>query len=758
MVINMKDDGSKYMDMLDLNYSSKNIDQEEEDAGSKYMDMLDPSYSSLNMDNTNVSEQDINDGSQYLDMLELPSTNVEQLPEQQTVDMPEEKSGLDSTIDKIITPIGKGVAGTLTTPRQLFDLMGLQESMLDMVSPKIVESVPQLYGVKLYKAFKDYNSGDKENKTLNKYLPSYEQVYNQFKEMGLPDVEAETGAGKLGQTILEFISASPSKKWKTILDLTVSAIGSDILGNLAEGTSFEPASRAIGSVLGGSTAAGVRAIREPKAQKELLKNVREIPEEELRSAQKVQEASQELGMPLSAAEAIDSPTLRQKASNLAQTEGGAPVFENFMRDRASKEINIGDVNQTRKLGTSTAVPKKFIDQITEGNLSPDDVAYKIREGAKKAIVGAEKSRTAQTQMYYNIAKDQTVTKDQVQSLKGLLDTQINEASDPNLRKYFKSIKNELGLAQKGVKGNEIKFGKVSDIFKYARDSLKQRNIGDNAIAKNARVKAGQFLDEMQGTLENISKDYVLGNKLYSEISKEIVDPLKRSKIGQLSGNILEEQPAIAASLNDAIAAVSNIDTVRPQDIKQVASELNKVDKTLFPSIVKVYLQKNLDKSTKELISGAPQNVGAKFRKAIYGTDQQKENLKELISQVAVSNNQNPNKVWRGWNKMLTVMERSGTIPGVGSQTQPRQALQQQLSQNVVSDILEIPSFNPGKVLSDRQKIKAYERSSKQMAELLTQPDSVKKLSDLANLSTTSARAKDIAIQLIQVSRELQQED
>jgi hypothetical protein len=79
-----------------------------------------------------------------------------------------------------------------------------------------------------------------------------------------------------------------------------------------------------------------------------------------------------------------------------------------------------------------------------------------------------------------------------------------------------------------------------------------------------------------------------------------------------------------------MSVISDWQEARPRDIIQTASELNKVDRTVFPSMVRNELESAFNTASKDLLTGENRNIGAKFRQNVYGNDQQKQNLKAMF--------------------------------------------------------------------------------------------------------------------------------
>jgi hypothetical protein len=140
-------------------------------------------------------------------------------------------------------------------------------------------------------------------------------------------------------------------------------------------------------------------------------------------------------------------------------------------------------------------------------------------------------------------------------------------------------------------------------------------------------------------------------------------------VGKVAGKGFD--PQTFPTYSRVMGVLSDPQLARPETIKQVYTALNAADKTAFPGIARVHLENVFDTAAKDLQSGANRMGGANFRNAIMGTAQQKENFRATLQGVAKAQGLPENELYNGFMRTMDVLDRTGRIPGIGSQTAGR---------------------------------------------------------------------------------------
>ncbi len=179
------------------------------------------------------------------------------------------------------------------------------------------------------------------------------------------------------------------------------------------------------------------------------------------------------------------------------------------------------------------------------------------------------------------------------------------------------------------------------------------------------------------------------------------------------------------------------ETANPERIKNLATEIGKVDKEAFPNVTRAYLESKLNTSLKDLQGRRNPAAGANFRNAIEGTPKDKA----MIEETAKTQGQDPKKVYSGFRNLLDVLDATGRVPGMGSQTQSRMENAAMARKNPVSGAVETVSTTPTHRIAKWMDDMMYKGTYAKLADVFTSPESVKEMQKLSKLPPTSIEAQ-----------------
>ena len=138
-----------------------------------------------------------------------------------------------------------------------------------------------------------------------------------------------------------------------------------------------------------------------------------------------------------------------------------------------------------------------------------------------------------------------------------------------------------------------------------------------------------------------------------------------------------------------------------------------------------------NENNQNLQSGANQFGAAKFVSTVTGNPNQKANLKTLISESASP------EAWKGFETMLDVFQAQGKRLPAGSATAFNQAAMEELKGGGLVKAALTP-FKPSKIMDVFEEFRLGS-NTKKLADLLTDPDGIKKLEALANTKPNTAK-------------------
>jgi hypothetical protein len=156
--------------------------------------------------------------------------------------------------------------------------------------------------------------------------------------------------------------------------------------------------------------------------------------------------------------------------------------------------------------------------------------------------------------------------------------------------------------------------------------------------------------------------------------------------------------------------------------------------------VQDWAKQNLDsifkESTQNLQTGQNQFGGAKFARDIIGNKSQKANLQALVEESSGKD------AWKGFNNMLEVFQAQGQRMPAGSATAFNNLLTQEMESGGKGAFIKAPLSIPTVI---REGVQAWElgKNSEMLAKMLTDPQSVEKLNELAKTKPNSAKARNI---------------
>ncbi len=181
------------------------------------------------------------------------------------------------------------------------------------------------------------------------------------------------------------------------------------------------------------------------------------------------------------------------------------------------------------------------------------------------------------------------------------------------------------------------------------------------------------------------------------------------------------------------------------EIAQTMSELSRRNPNVAGQLVRVHAESVFNNSAKDLQSGANQAGGAKFRARLIGNPQQATNL-----QAAVEALPHGAERWEGFNRLLDVLEATGTRQGVGSRTTYNAEINKaQGAGGLARDAAKV-GLNPLKAaqpLIDRFEQYKLGRNLDQLANVLTDPGSVNLLRAIARAPANSGQVPNLALRL-----------
>jgi hypothetical protein len=537
------------------------------------------------------------------------------------------------------------------------------------------------------------------------------------------DYKPQTKAGEYAKTAGEFVPAAIGGEGGLIARgarVLVPAAASETAGQLTKGTKAEPVARFLAALAGGGATA--LASRPGTAARSIAQQLPEGVTEPMvvQADQLMQEAAQR-GIRLAWPEALSQAA-------------GRPVLTNMMRHLEASpqtEAQMGEFFAGRPQAVETAV-RGELDNIAPVNRAPSTIGPQVGQAAEDTVNDVRGAINRTAEPFYRNAEAVTLSPAEMQRVEALPGYQAARdavRNDPQLNRYVAHLPdNSVGFL------NEVK-KQLDHAARTERNSLnlqgnQQRAAGIERDAAAAR-QTGQAA----------SGDYATALAVESFARDRYLQPLLDGPIGKIAGRDTTTKNAI-----DALFPRNPLPNSE-QEIGTAVSALAHRNQRAARDLVRAHAESTFNEAARDLQTGPNQANGAKFRVAIAGNPQQRANL-----QAAVEALPNGQQRWEGFNRLLDVLEATGTRQNVGSRTAYNAEINKaQGAGGLVRDATKIAG-NPTKLaqpLIDKYEQWKLGRNLSQLATILTDPNSAGLLRALANSPRGNwGRSAAIATRLI----------
>lgn len=434
------------------------------------------------------------------------------------------------------------------------------------------------------------------------------------------------------------------------------------------------------------------------------KGFQNVTPQQIKQADDLLKQSYQSGSPLTAAEALAQVTgsnpliaTQRVVENMPKS---APTMADFLRGRPQSNV-------------------EFMER-TLAQVSPrvEGAETNLQKTAEKAITSAEKMRTQASAPFYEAAGKVAISKDE---LTGYL-------SDPRIRGAVDKVRSVDTYGVKGMPENDMRVliaakQSLDDDYTKQMNAMTgaQKNAG--AVTYAAREKLDQFLASK-------SPVYKQGRDIYSQVSQDVVTPLRESRVGQIAEGGVGEQ---GMRTQQGVLMPTNPQVTTPKDIKATVQALRRQDPNAVPAWTRQSLEGIFNETGQKLQGGENQFGGAKFASTIAGNKQQRENLKALVTESAGI------QAWNGFEKMLDVMEAQGKRQPIGSATAFNQMIAEEFKQGGVGK-LATTAAKPSQLANAYDEFRMG-KNAQILAKLLTDPDGINKLKEISNTAPNSAKTR-----------------
>jgi hypothetical protein len=418
-------------------------------------------------------------------------------------------------------------------------------------------------------------------------------------------------------------------------------------------------------------------------------------------AELLQQDSIRLGMPITGAEAI------------AQTTGqrGLTATQRFLEQAEPSQATMNQFMAARPAGVQQGFGN--VMQSVSPNAPTSATPFNLQRAGENLIRGAESSVTGNVSPFFTQAGKQAVPNTDIAGM----------MTNPKISDAVEYVRSTGTYGVKNEPANSVKT--LIAAKQYLDDQYsKQMNAVTGAEKNAARVtwSANRQLDDY---LNAVSPDYARGSQKFEVAQKTQMTPLRQGQVGQIAeGNVGRDvlMPPTPISLY-------------PADIKRTADLLRRKDPSALPDWTRQNLEGIFNETTQNLATGQNQFGGAKFASTIAGNKQQRDNLRTLVTETGGM------QAWQGFERFLDVAQAQGQRMPANSATAFNEMIKTELGIGKVSKGLTF--LKPSNVVAWAENLQLG-RNADMLAKMLTDPDSVAKLQELAKTGPKSAKAQTLA--------------
>jgi hypothetical protein len=503
----------------------------------------------------------------------------------------------------------------------------------------------------------------------------------------------------------------------------VPGVASEAAGQATEGSSFEPVAR-VGAALAGAGAAAL--VSRPSNTSQMIR--KQMPEGV--TPQMVDQAE---ALIIDAAQQGIALSWPEALSHAA----GRPVLTNTMRHLEASpqsEARMAEFFAQRPQQVDQAAGQAF-NTITPAAPNPSTIGPAVGAAAEGAVNDVRGAINAVTDPLYTAAAGVRLTPQEmarVRALPGYDEAVGTIRNNPQLARYVQGmpedsvgflneVKKQLDAAAEGSRAPLTGNPNRQVHAGYSQDAAAARNIGIQASPEYAQALATQ-----------------------EQLRNQYLQPLLDGPLGKIASRDTATKKAI-----DALFPANPL----PNSADEIATAVTAVSQrnpNAARQLVRAHMEMVFNEAAKDLISGANQAGGAKFRAALIGNPQRAANLEAAVRALP-----NGDQIWPGINRFLDVLQATGQRMHVGSRTSYNDLVSEAMkSGGNVSEILKAAT-NPMQGLkgfADKWDRWRLGQNLDELARVFTDPTAANMFRAIARMPANSRTAQNIATRIVALTQ------
>ncbi|MEH2525870.1 MULTISPECIES: hypothetical protein [unclassified Bradyrhizobium] len=563
--------------------------------------------------------------------------------------------------------------------------------------------------------------------------PSSGDIQQRIEQTTGEFYQPQTKVGEYAQTVGEFLPAAVGGQAGLAgraARVLAPALTSETFGQVTKGEPIEPLARFLGALTGGGAQA---LLSRPNTTRAVLENQlpRGVTPQMVDQADVLMQDAAQRGVQLTWPEALSQvagrPVLTDLQRHLEASARSAPQMQDFFAGRPQQ---VQRAVEAEAANLSPGPPP----------VAPSTIGPAVRDAAGETVQGVRNAITTATRPLYDAAGQH------------LVPPRVHAAmmDDALFAETVNEIRNTPALNAVVRAASDRSVAMYDAVAKRLEERAR-------AAASPLNPDASQLVSSTTGSLGGGIKDVAIaaeraatqGPSAYeaalarqTELRERYLNPLLE---GHPLGRLAKENTTTKKAIEILFPRqpVARTEQEVSEAVRAVANRSPKAASDL----VRAHVETAFDQAARDLQSGPNQAGGAKFRALIAGSGQQRANL-----QAAVEALPNGADRWRGFNRLLDVLEATGTRQNIGSRTAYNQEIQQAMgTAGGVVPTLAKSGGSPTqffKPLVDKYELWRSGRQLGQLATAITDRNTGGMLRELARLNPTSRRAADVSRRLV----------
>jgi hypothetical protein len=513
------------------------------------------------------------------------------------------------------------------------------------------------------------------------------------------------------------VVASPAR---TLISGMASGLGAETGSRLTEGN---PLGSLLGGLAGGSAVGLATAPKTTRAA--LAKQTMEgVSESDLAMAQKIMDEARKSGINLNLSQAM--PT----ASNIDK------LTEILANSKNGKEIVRQLRSQPRDVSFAMEGEMKNLPgQVQE----PQAVANRVQDATTDIIKSVKEARTSLVSPLYNNAGD--LGSKAPQDLGRTIDSFVaQDGISPAVAKAALALKNDL--LTHPIKGTPTT--SAADIKAVIDSNLSGVKFNQlNPLDPKEQGQLKYLVNQLYGQLGTKSPIIKAANDVYSQVTQNVVDPLKKSVVGRMAtpAGAQADREATKGKVFGVLDAGSIPGAPTSEILTLERSLRNGKQPEVFQDTAKTWLATKVSEAAAKVGNRPSEGVAANLERVFTGNDIKQQGFKDVLVGLARSQGLPDDALLPGMQNLMRYVgaaaRRPAKVAGVTADDL-EQASRNRITGGVGNFSAVQPIRQPFKVIDDWLNADAYGFMDK----LLTSPEGVDTLRKLGKQPIMSKAAAD----------------